>query len=60
MLVGLLRSFAKDRSGASAAEYALLLGVIGTGLVLASLNLGQAIASSLESSATLFASEAHL
>lgn len=56
MLLALLRSFARDRSGASAAEYALLLGVIGTGLVLASFNLGQAIASSLERSASLFAS----
>ncbi|MBB4641284.1 Flp family type IVb pilin [Rhizorhapis suberifaciens] len=56
MILAWLRSFARDRSGASAAEYALLLGVIGTGLVLASFNLGQAIASSLERSASLFAS----
>lgn len=56
MLFAVLRRLARDRSGASAAEYALLLGVIGTGLVLASFNLGQAIASSLERSASLFAS----
>lgn len=56
MLLGLMRSLARDRSGASAAEYALLLGVVGTAFVLASFNLGQAIATSLERSASLFAS----
>jgi Flp pilus assembly pilin Flp len=54
MLVGLVRSLARDRSGASTAEYALLLGVVGTGFVLASFNLGHAIATSLEESASLF------
>jgi Flp pilus assembly pilin Flp len=54
MILGLVRSFARDRSGASTAEYALLLGVVGTGFVLASFNLGHAIATSLEESASLF------
>ena len=54
MLVGLVRSLARDQSGASTAEYALLLGVVGTGFVLASFNLGHAIATSLEESASLF------
>ena len=54
MLVGLVRSLARDKSGASTAEYALLLGVVGTGFVLASFNLGHAIATSLEESASLF------
>ena len=56
MILGLVRSLARDRSGASTAEYALLLGVVGTGFVLASFNLGHAIATSLEKSASLFSS----
>jgi pilus assembly protein Flp/PilA len=56
MILGLVRSLARDRSGASAAEYALILGVVGTGFVLASFNLGHAIATSLEKSASLFSS----
>ena len=60
MILGLVRSLARDRSGASAAEYALLLGVVGTGFVLASFNLGHAIATSLEKSASLFSSSPQL
>jgi pilus assembly protein Flp/PilA len=60
MILGLVRSLARDRSGASAAEYALLLGVVGTGFVLASFNLGHAIATSLEKSASLFSSRPEL
>lgn len=56
MILGLVRLLARDRSGASTAEYALLLGVVGTGFVLASFNLGHAIAISLEKSASLFSS----
>lgn len=60
MMLGLVRSLARDRSGASAAEYALILGVVGTGFLLASFNLGHAIATSLERSASLFSSRPQL
>ena len=37
-----------DRSGASAAEYALLLAIIGTAIAVAAFTLGSAISNSLE------------
>jgi pilus assembly protein Flp/PilA len=39
----------KDRSGASAAEYALILGIIGSALAIAALTLGQSIGKSINS-----------
>lgn len=36
-----------DQSGASAAEYALILAIVGTGIALASFNLGGAIKNSM-------------
>lgn len=38
-----LVSFLKDDSGASAAEYALILAIVGLGIVVAAQNLGTAI-----------------
>ena len=35
--------FCADRSGASAAEYAMILAIVGTAIALASFSLGQAI-----------------
>jgi pilus assembly protein Flp/PilA len=37
----------KDESGASAAEYALILAIIGTGIALASIALGGAISTAM-------------
>ena len=37
----------KDQSGASAAEYALILAIIGAGIAVAAYNLGTAISSSM-------------
>ena len=39
----------KDDSGASAAEYALILAIVGTGIAIAALILGGAIADSMNS-----------
>ncbi len=37
-----LKNFVRDESGASAAEYALILAIVGTGIALAAFNLGGA------------------
>jgi pilus assembly protein Flp/PilA len=41
----------KDESGASAAEYALILAIVGTGIAIAALILGGAIGNSMNSAA---------
>lgn len=41
-----------DQSGASAAEYALILAIVGTGIALAAWNLGGAIKTSMGNSTT--------
>lgn len=38
-----LKDFVRDESGASAAEYALILAIVGTGIALAAFSLGEAI-----------------
>lgn len=40
-------SMLKDQSGASAAEYALILAIIGAGIAIAAYNLGTAISTSM-------------
>lgn len=42
----------RDDSGASAAEYALILAIIGAGIALAAFGLGQAITNSMSNSAS--------
>ena len=42
-------SMLKDQSGASAAEYALILAIIGTGIAIAAIALGSAISSAMDS-----------
>jgi pilus assembly protein Flp/PilA len=42
----------KDEVGASAAEYALILAIIGAGIALAAFGLGQAISQSMSKSAS--------
>lgn len=42
----------RDDSGAAAAEYALILAIIGAGIALAAFNLGTAIVNSMDSSAS--------
>lgn len=48
-----VRGIGVDRSGATAAEYALLLGIIGGSMALATITLGQSVACSMETSASI-------
>ena len=41
----------KDRSGASAAEYALILAIVGAAIALAAVNLGGAISGAIQNTA---------
>ena len=42
-----LKNFVRDECGASAAEYALILAIVGTGIALAAFNLGGAISGAM-------------
>lgn len=42
-----LRGMLSEDSGASAAEYALILSIVGTGIILAAIFLGEAVTASL-------------
>jgi pilus assembly protein Flp/PilA len=42
-----LKSFLRDESGAAAAEYALILAIVGAGIALAVTNLGGAISTAI-------------
>ena len=44
-----LAAFLRDESGASAAEYALILAIVGTGIAVAALFLGGTIGNSMNS-----------
>jgi len=46
-MVNFIASFLKDDSGASAAEYALILAIVGTGIAGAAFALGGAISNSM-------------
>lgn len=47
-----IKSFLRDESGASAAEYALILAIVGAGIALAVTTLGSSIAGAINSAAT--------
>jgi pilus assembly protein Flp/PilA len=49
--------FAQDESGASAAEYALILAIVTTGIAGATIFLGQTISSSVSDAATCIDTE---
>ncbi len=51
-MTNFVKSFVKDESGASAAEYALILAIIGTGIALAAFNLGGAIKGAMSKATT--------
>ena len=42
-----LKSFLRDESGAAAAEYALILAIVGAGIAIAAKNLGTAISTAI-------------
>lgn len=43
-----LKTFVADESGASAAEYALILAIVGTGIAIAAIGLGDAISGAMD------------
>ena len=47
-----VKTFLRDESGASAAEYALILAVVGAGIALAAFTLGGAISNSIGAATT--------
>ena len=46
-MTNFIQSFMRDESGAAAAEYALILAIVGAGIALAASNLGSAISSAI-------------
>ncbi|MHA6317987.1 Flp family type IVb pilin [Altererythrobacter sp. CAU 1778] len=46
----MIKNFLRDESGASAAEYALILAIVGTGIAVAAFGLGNAITGALDDS----------
>jgi pilus assembly protein Flp/PilA len=46
-----LKNFAADESGASAAEYALILAIVGSGIAIAALALGGSISDAMSGAA---------
>lgn len=46
-MVKFVKSFVMDESGASAAEYALILAIIGSGIAIAAVGLGSSISGAL-------------
>lgn len=53
--MNILTKLWKDESGASAAEYALILALVGTGIAAAAFTLGGAIGNEMNSAATCIA-----
>ena len=51
-----LVSMLKDQTGASAAEYALILAIIGAGIAIAAYNLGTAISTAMSKSGSCITS----
>ncbi len=51
-----LKSFIRDESGAAAAEYALILAIVGAGIAAAALTLGQDISTAMADAASVVAS----
>ena len=46
-----VKTFIRDESGASAAEYALILAIVGAGIALAASNLGDAVSKAVQGAA---------
>jgi pilus assembly protein Flp/PilA len=54
-MIKFVKSFVADESGASAAEYALILAIIGSGIAIAAIALGTAISGALDEAAVCVA-----
>jgi pilus assembly protein Flp/PilA len=52
IMKNVLKNFVADQSGASAAEYALILAVVGAGIAVAAAALGTAISTKIDGYAT--------
>lgn len=50
-MVDVIKNLLKDDSGASAAEYALILAIVGTGIAIAAISLGSAVRTSIQGAA---------
>lgn len=51
-----IKSLLIDRGGASAAEYAMILAIVGTGVALAAVLLGESIAGAMNATSTCISS----
>ena len=51
-MTNFLKNFARNENGAAAAEYALILAIVGTGIAAAALGLGGAIAAAIGDATT--------
>ncbi len=51
-MLNLIKSFVRDESGASAAEYALILAIVGAGIAVAAGALGTAVSTAINSATT--------
>ena len=56
-MVKFVTSFLRDESGASAAEYALILAIIGTGIAAAAITLGTNISGAMTKASTCISSQ---
>jgi len=54
-MVKFVTSFLRDESGASAAEYALILAIIGSGIAVAAITLGTSISTAMNTAGTCIA-----
>jgi len=52
-----IKNFVMDESGASAAEYALILAIVGTAIAGAAITLGDTIATAMSDAATCISSD---
>ena len=55
-MITFFNSFLKDESGAAAAEYALILAIVGAGIATAAIALGNAISTAINGAASLISS----
>jgi pilus assembly protein Flp/PilA len=55
-MTNLLTRLWRDESGASAAEYALILAIVGTAIALAAITLGDTIANAMDEASTCISS----
>lgn len=51
-MTNLIRNFVRDESGAAAAEYALILAIVGAGIAVAAFGLGEAIETAIDDATT--------